>query len=44
MIKVGKRNLLTVSGESSSGYYLKSEDSDEEAFLPPALASSKLEI
>ena len=44
MIEVGKMNELVVCGESDSGYYLKSEDSAEEIFMPPSLAPLNVKV
>ena len=44
MIEIGKVNKLTASSENYSGFYLKSDDSDEEIFMPPSLAPENLKI
>lgn len=44
MIEVGKINELEVTKENSSGYYLKAEDSEELAFMPPSIGPKDVEI
>ncbi|MCK5074137.1 MAG: hypothetical protein KAQ98_11975 [Bacteriovoracaceae bacterium] len=44
MIKIGKINELTVCGESSSGHYLKSDDSEEEVLMPHSLGPKEVII
>jgi predicted RNA-binding protein (virulence factor B family) len=44
MISIGQINKLIVTAETASGYYLLDTETEEEVFLPPALASSKLTI
>lgn len=44
MIEVGKINDLVVCDENASGYYLKADDSDEKAFMPPAIGPKNVEI
>ena len=44
MIEIGKINTLTVSRETSSGYYLKDGDEYGEVFLPPKMAKENIGI
>ncbi len=44
MIEIGKMNQLTICDENASGYYLRSDDSDEEVFLPPALLDQEVNV
>lgn len=44
MIKVGVLNELVVCDENSSGYYLKAEDNEEKAFMPPSLGPREVNI
>ena len=44
MIEVGVLNELVVCDENSSGYYLKAEDSDEKAFMPPSLGPKDVKV
>lgn len=44
MIKVGVLNELVVCDENSSGYYLKAEDSEEKAFMPPSLGPKDVKV
>lgn len=44
MIEIGKINRLVVAEETSSGYFLTEKDSDEEVFMPPAMAPAIVKI
>ena len=44
MIEIGKVNKLTICSENHSGFYLKSDDSDEEIFMPPSLAPDGVKV
>jgi uncharacterized protein len=44
MIEIGKVNNLIVSRETSSGYYLKKIDDEEEVFMPPAMSPIRTKI
>ena len=44
MIEVGKINRLIVNRETNSGFYLKDLNSDEEVFIPPAMAPLLIKI
>lgn len=44
MIEIGQVNQLIVSRETSSGYYLKNPDTNEEVFMPPSLAPIKVKV
>lgn len=44
MIQIGRVNKLVVCAENSSGYFLKSSDSDEEIFMPPSLGPKFIQM
>jgi len=44
VIEVGQVNKLIVERETSSGYYLKDSLSEEEVFMPPALAPLRVQL
>ena len=44
MIEIGKINHLTFYRETDSGFYLKDQNSDDEVFMPPAMAPSDLTL
>jgi len=44
VIEIGKVNKLVVVRETSSGYYLKEDDSFEEIFMPPSLGPMNLTV
>ena len=44
MFNIGKINTLKVIKETGSGYYLGTDDEYTEIFLPPAMATEKLEL
>jgi predicted RNA-binding protein (virulence factor B family) len=44
MIEVGVLNELVVCDENTLEYYLKEEDSDEKAFMPPSLGPKDVKV